>query len=641
MNEKTPKKTSRARQLRLPAATIAISLLLASCSGDPAPKPGPGPSPVDPAATIVGKDSDGSGVRDDVQAIIAKEYSGVRAEWATSYAKTMQASMERMLDRSTPVSPAESMALVDMQLKASTCLLYATPGNDTGTVERILASTLNTQARIDAMHKALSASADAVFTLPDPADCAAPAGSRMPAQMSAQGVNNDALASYAWYLLWGKAPYLTGNASAAGCQMPAREDVVAFVNGIFTDSTNGMTGAAYLAKALKEKRPGTTVRLYWNPGGNGANMTDLMQTIANKLIQEGAMFDVSLKGPLYEALLHMIFGDNVPAGEFTQAQRDRMIEAINTDPRFTRIVQDENGIATVDSVQNSTDRTVKKLRYDLSQGNRVTLMTHSQGNFYGKEAFRIIGASNPELLPSMAMQGAASVTRSIGGGGRYVTYSNDLVVRGVSLVDPKTLPYNHGEGFLTQAKLLWADPVGHSLERIYLNPQGQMRERLVRETIDALNATSYPAPPKAALTVRAIWKNAGDVDLLVDEPVSGGGRRIVSPGGKGSGYIAQDDTSGNGPETYGLGCGSDDPNVVEGDYFFKLRLGKGTSGSLTSPPDNVANVSVDLNGNVAMAMYNIALGSAKEDRTTAGRDLKMGVRVTRAGGKLQIAPLGN
>ena len=99
--------------------------------------------------TLEGIDSDGDGVRDDVQKIISLKYkhSLKVIEAARDGAKALQAAI---LASQKPNNGGLSLSISSMERKAAQCILFIDPENASSIITEIVATVLNTEARFDA-----------------------------------------------------------------------------------------------------------------------------------------------------------------------------------------------------------------------------------------------------------------------------------------------------------------------------------------------------------------------------------------------------------------------------------------------------------------------------------------------------------
>ena len=115
------------------------------------------------------------------------------------------------------------------------------------------------------------------------------------------------------------------------------------------------------------------------------------------------------------------------------------------------------------------------IRSEAQGGQTVLLVPHSQGNLYANSAFaQLTNGPNALASGSIGIMGVASPATFVAGHGTYITSTNDLVIGGLRLQYPLTLPAN------TWVKASYFDPSGHNFVAVYMNPEMQSRTQIVQ-----------------------------------------------------------------------------------------------------------------------------------------------------------------
>ena len=208
-------------------------------------------------------------------------------------------------------------------------------------------------------------------------------------------------------------PTIQAQTTSVACD--TAHQTVAFVNGIFNDDDMSGASGSELALMMYEQGSNADVKYYWNPGGHGGNLMDAAQTLANKLIQENTLFDHYSVISLYNTIMHALMGDSSLTIQLTPEQQKALLEASRNSPYLTQNRLTSSGNPAEDSVPGSTQRIYNLTLQDLSRGDRLVLVTHSQGNFYGKAVYAMMQNDHPDLISGLGVVGVAAVTNSLPG----------------------------------------------------------------------------------------------------------------------------------------------------------------------------------------------------------------------------------
>ena len=186
-------------------------------------------------------------------------------------------------------------------------------------------------------------------------------------------------------------------------------------------------------------------------------------------------------------------------------------------------------------------------RYEglLMAGNRVLVVAHSQGSLYANAAHtRLADKGLP--MDAFGIVSVANPASRVAGDGPYFTLLNDLVIYGVSLVLPNTLPAN------IENTIDYSDWTHHHFIDSYLNGD-QSGPMIVNTVLGEADALSWPEAQvgRGPISVTLTWGEQPDVDLHIFEP-NWSHVYYADPVGQ-SGHLDHDDTSAYGPEHYYVG----------------------------------------------------------------------------------------
>ena len=196
-----------------------------------------------------------------------------------------------------------------------------------------------------------------------------------------------------------------------------------------------------------------------------------------------------------------------------------------------------------------------KYRSYLDEGNRIVLVSHSQGNFYANLAYAQLQS---EFGSNVGIVQVATPASSNFSGGPWTTFFDDLVMAAVR-ASVGALPPNiltPGIGLPPDGDLL-----GHNFIKAYMRV-GASRTKIISDIVSVGTSLQYPTPTSqtGVITITLTWGSEPDVDLHVFEP---GGTHVYYANKNGqNGDLDTDDVTGFGPEHYFVSC----DRLVEGDY---------------------------------------------------------------------------
>lgn len=212
---------------------------------------------------------------------------------------------------------------------------------------------------------------------------------------------------------------------------------------------------------------------------------------------------------------------------------------------------------------------VEKYREAILQGQKVLVVSHSQGNFYVNEARQLLVSGQPKVpMESFGIFAVASPANIVGDGSRasYLTNHRDVI-----LLVPGALPSNWTLHHVSDGKV--ADDIGrvaaHSFIETYLSPAYDIRPEVIKGIKQELSLLQEPPQvvKSGPVTVTLTWNlgNGDDVDLHVFEPNS---THVYYQSTTGtSGYLDVDNTQGFGPEHYYTDCNQ----LQVGEYIVALN----------------------------------------------------------------------
>ena len=211
---------------------------------------------------------------------------------------------------------------------------------------------------------------------------------------------------------------------------------------------------------------------------------------------------------------------------------------------------------------------VEKYREAILQGQKVLIVSHSQGNFYTNLARQMLAKQKPAIpMPSFGIFAVATPANNVATKNTpYLTNHLDII----SLV-PNSLAANWTLRRADNGKIV--DNIGsipaHSFTGTYLSPHYDIRTEFIKAIKQELNKLEKPPQivKTGSITVTMTWnlENQNDVDLHVIEP----DKTHVYYGSKNgnSGYLDVDNTQGFGPEHYYADC----KKLQVGEYLIAVN----------------------------------------------------------------------
>ena len=318
--------------------------------------------------------------------------------------------------------------------------------------------------------------------------------------------------------------------------------VVGFFNGVGTSKAVAKAQAEMLANAnrLGPKGPdGSDIeyQLFYND--TNGKLLDALETFSQKLREQPAVINqrfelfweaIEGSGSVSNAIIsaYPAFGDFLRSlfETILSIQANAMLRTYLLNPPF----------------ENYADHRTK-VDNALSQGSKLILFAHSQGNLFANRAYAYAVAkvgTGPVKLVHVAP--ASSVLN-----GPYTLADYDLVINYLLRVGG-TVPSAN-----VHIPLGLGD--GHGILEVYLNPLYSEPHSKIRSDFQAALASAVAPPAEAQngfFTVTLTWNGTGDVDLHTFEP---GDFHVYYQNFNGqSGALDVDNTEANGPEHYYASC---------------------------------------------------------------------------------------
>jgi hypothetical protein len=339
--------------------------------------------------------------------------------------------------------------------------------------------------------------------------------------------------------------------------------LIVYANGMFTNKDDADANKIVIEQRLRERRQNTGTS--WLDSINPKPSEVAFGLAYN--YNEGAM-----------AQLLQVFRQRT-----TSAFRSLVLSDLGL-PQELRDLQKQKALAiNINNAKADPDLRahVQYYRNQVLQGNKVTVIAHSQGNMYTNEAWDLLFNGASPLPPySWNMVSVATPDNHVGGNGPYTTLDEDMIMNTVRAFYPGTLPGNcpRSSGDKTI--------IHHGITEAYLSGEIS-REKVLTQVVD--QASALIDPPATAsggiITATLEWDQnrtsgtpATDLDLHVFEPSKTGTGEVhltYNNPTDGAGSIDLDNRDGSGPEHYFLRC-SDLVNSAVYKFAINYYSGSGT-----------------------------------------------------------------
>ncbi|MDM8561652.1 hypothetical protein [Candidatus Parabeggiatoa sp. HSG14] len=206
---------------------------------------------------------------------------------------------------------------------------------------------------------------------------------------------------------------------------------------------------------------------------------------------------------------------------------------------------------------------VEKYREAIFQGQKVLVVSHSEGNFYANLARQILMIQKPVVpMEGFGLFGVATPANNVGGKKTpYLTNHLDIITS-----VPGSLPSNWTLRRADNGRVIdfMGSVPAHDFKETYLSPHYNIRSEMINGIKQELSKLKEPPQlvKTGSLTVTMTWNlDHSDVDLHVVEPDN---THVFYSSKTGhSGYLDVDNTRGFGPEHYYSDCNK----LQVGKYF--------------------------------------------------------------------------
>lgn len=313
---------------------------------------------------------------------------------------------------------------------------------------------------------------------------------------------------------------------------------VVFGNGVWNDKEAADGSRLLLASRLESQISGTdlegliTYATAHNP--SDGKLLDLLETFEQNSQTDTSQFWRYLAGL-----------DPLP--DFLQ---DKLVEIANS--------VDEAILQANPAVQ----RHVEIYNKFLSEGNKVVLVAHSQGNLFANIAYLGI---EPQYVNGFGIVSIGNPDNYVAGNGPYTTIDEDIIIGNV----PGSLPANLDNFFGINLH----DLSGHEFSKSYMAVGHQAETKILNDITNSINHLDFPNSSlgNGIITATLTWGSNPDLDLHIYEP---NGTHIYYRNMSGpSGYLDRDDVSSYGPEHYFVSCETIEPGI----YRFGVNYYYGNS----------------------------------------------------------------
>jgi hypothetical protein len=248
---------------------------------------------------------------------------------------------------------------------------------------------------------------------------------------------------------------------------------------------------------------------------------------------------------------------------------------------------------------------IQKYREAILQGNKVLVVSHSQGNFYANQAKQILSSTQPSVpLDSFGIFAVATPATNVGGAsGPYLTNHRDVINNIPGNLEANWTLRKTNDG-------LAADDLGglaaHSFTETYLSSDFDIRPELIAGIKQQLAALQDPpqvvgsGPISATMT----WNlDRNDVDLHIYEP---DGSHIFYRNLYGtSGNLDYDNVDGFGPEHYFTDCNQ----LQVGEYIFGVNYFDDHDDQGNTLPTRQVNAVITITVPTSTRTFNVSLNS--------------------------------
>lgn len=341
--------------------------------------------------------------------------------------------------------------------------------------------------------------------------------------------------------------------------------VVGFFNGVWNSKAEANIAVATLQNKVGLTHNGEKVayELFYNHTGTSVGES-AFQDVAEVFIQRAEEISPDFSGR-FDVFWSTLSGDSdgflskvVAVVGGTNDLLIGLMEDLYTEVT-TEVVAAISAIISNPPTSSDYARHSTRIQTLASQGAKVVLVAHSQGNLFVNNAYNAsIGLSNfsSENIGVVHIAPASSITN-----GPHVLADIDAVINGLRTFGINSIPAITVNLPLSHLK---EDASGHTLIPTYLNTNLPTYGQVMGHINDELARLVTPnaIAETGSFTTTLSWNGEGDIDLHTFEPTGA----HVYYGNKSSsvGYLDLDNILGFGPEHYFASC---DPNIlVDGIY---------------------------------------------------------------------------
>jgi len=262
----------------------------------------------------------------------------------------------------------------------------------------------------------------------------------------------------------------------------------------------------------------------------------------------------------------------VQNGQTDDSQFWRYLAGLDPIPDFfqDKLKEIANEIdAAIVQANPAVQKHIEKYNKFLSEGNKVVVIAHSQGNLFANIAYLGIDS---QYIEGFGIVSVGNPDNFVAGGGPYTTIDEDIIIGSVS----GSLPANLDNFFGINLN----DLSGHTFAKSYMASNHQAEVKILNDAVSKINGLSFPDSSlgNGIITATLTWGSEPDLDLHVFEP---NGTHVYYQNLSGiSGFLDLDDVTSFGPEHYFVSCDT----VETGTYRFGVNYYSGSSsetGTLT------------------------------------------------------------
>ena len=299
------------------------------------------------------------------------------------------------------------------------------------------------------------------------------------------------------------------------------DKVIYFGNGVFTSKSKAMDSSEIIEERLMANLSSSELDLLqFEIAYNKSNLMDLFEATSQDLQTDISRF-------------WRILGS-------IEVLPDWFADIMNV----LATAVDEVALVTTDSLKDQ----LFDYKTKIAEGKKVLLVAHSQGNFFGNQAYGLLSTTERE---SFGMVSVANPDSFVAGDGPYTTLINDGVIWAVIFVKTLAgLPQLPMDPYMENSLGDLNDILGHSFINAYMVAGSNSDQKITSDMVSVLDRLTdpYQRLEPGVITVTLTWNSSTDIDLHVYEPYGSHVSWLAEEGL--SGFLDRDDRSGYGPEHY-------------------------------------------------------------------------------------------